>query len=361
MRSNIKQGGDSMPNIKNGRSTVYNEITSEEKLKKVNRENIDLEKDFLEYLVSTDRAKSTLKQYESILHVFWCWNLDYNGNVSFLDLKKRQIARFQNHALNEWGWSPSRIRMVKSVCRSLENFIINVLDDDYPDYRKIWDKIESPTNEAVRVKTVLKPEELENFLKMLIDKKKYMQACWVALGMYSGRRKAELCRFKVSYFDDNNLICDGALYKTPEKMTTKGRGKRGKMLDVYTLAKPFKPYLDLWLNYREQNEIKGDWLFPKHKGGEWLDEPMSPTAADSWSRSFSRILNVNFYPHMLRHHFTTSLSEQGIPDNVIKDIVGWSDVGLVDVYRDTEAEDTFEKYFGAEGIKQVEKKSLSDL
>ena len=43
-----------------------------------------------------------------------------------------------------------------------------------------------------------------------------------------------LTRFKASYFDKENLICDGALYKTPEKMQTKGRGQRGKLLDVYT-------------------------------------------------------------------------------------------------------------------------------
>ena len=70
--------------------------------------------------------------------------------------------------------------------------------------------------------------------------------------MYSGKRKAELTRFKASYFDESNLICGGALYKTPEKMVTKGRGSRGKLLDVYILAKPFQPYLDLWLNERKE-------------------------------------------------------------------------------------------------------------
>lgn len=34
---------------------------------------------------------------------------------------------------------------------------------------------------------------------------------------------------------------------------------------------------------------------------------------------------------------------------------------LVSVYNDIEAEDTFDKYFGAEGIKKVEKKGLEDL
>jgi integrase len=346
---------------KKGRSTVYNEITSEEKLRKVNEENIQLEEDFLEYLVSTDRAKTTIFQYKAILHIFWCWNLENNKNKSFIELTKREVARFQNNALNTWGWSPRRMRMVKSVMRSLENYIINILDEDYPNYKKIWDKIESPVNEAVREKSVFTKEELQGLLDCLVDKKDYMKACFLSLAMNSGRRKAELARFKVSYFTDDNLICEGALYRSPEKMITKGRGQRGKLLYVYTLAKPFKPYLDLWLNERKELGIKSDWLFPLYKDGEWVDEQAATTLFDSWSRTCSRYLDKAFYPHSLRHRFVTALSEQGIPDNVIKDVVGWSDVGLVDVYRDIEAEDTFDKYFGAEGIKNVEKKGLSDL
>ena len=49
-----------MGNVKEGRSTVYNEITSEEKLRQVNQDNIQLEEDFLEYLASIDRSKELL-------------------------------------------------------------------------------------------------------------------------------------------------------------------------------------------------------------------------------------------------------------------------------------------------------------
>lgn len=350
-----------MAESNNGRKTVYNNITDEDKLKQVNEENLQLEDDFLEYLISTDRANSTIVQYRAVLHIFWCWNLENNKNKPFVELTKREIARFQNNALNTWGWSPRRMRMAKSVMRSLENYILNILDEDYPDYKKIWDKIESPVNEAVREKSVFTNDELQRLLDSLVDKKEYMKACFVALAMYSGRRKAELARFKVSYFTDDNLICEGALYKSPEKMTTKGRGQRGKLLYVYTLAKPFKPYLDLWLNERVELGIESDWLFPLYRDGEWKDEQAQPSTFDSWARTFSKILNKPWYPHSMRHFYTTSLSEQGIPDNVIKDIIGWADVALVDVYRDTEAEDTFDKYFGSEGVKQVEKKGFEDL
>ena len=56
-----------MGNVKEGRSTVYNEITSEEKLRQVNQDNIQLEEDFLEYLASIDRSKGTIKQYKAQL------------------------------------------------------------------------------------------------------------------------------------------------------------------------------------------------------------------------------------------------------------------------------------------------------
>lgn len=346
----------------NGRTTVYNNITSPTKLEKVNAENKELENDYLDYLETTDKAKSTIVQYESILHVFWCWNLEFNNNIPFVELTKRQIAKFQNHAINVWNWSPARIRTCKAVMRSLENYILNILDDEYPNYKKIWDKIESPVNEPVREKTVLSDEDIKYLLDYNVEHGKYEKACFLALGVYSGRRKAELARFKVDYFKDENLICDGALYKTPEKIVTKGRGSKGKLLFVYTLAKPFKPYLDLWLKQREELGITSEWLFPK-KGanGEWLDEPATVGTFDSWARTFSKVLNKPVYIHAFRHKFTTALAENNIPNSVIKDIVGWSSVQMVDIYNDTEAEDNFEKYFGAEGIKKVEQKSLSDL
>ena len=76
-----------------GRSTVYNTITSDEKMAKVNPDNLQLEEDFIEYLNSIDRSKGTIKQYRANLHVFWCWNLEYNKNKFFVDLKVKYIYK----------------------------------------------------------------------------------------------------------------------------------------------------------------------------------------------------------------------------------------------------------------------------
>lgn len=346
---------------KEGRTTVYNEITSDEKLKQVNEENIQLENDFLEYLASIDRSKGTIKQYKANLHIFWCWNLEANKNKFFVDLTKREIAKFQSHALNVWKWSPRRIRTVKATISSLSNYIENILDDEYEGYKPIVRKIESPADEAVRTKSVFQQEDLQPVLDKLVENKDYMKACVLALAMYSGKRKAELTRFKASYFDKENLICDGALYKTPEKMQTKGRGQRGKLIDVYVLAKQFQPYLDLWMAERKELGITTDWLFPKYKDGEWLDEHIEISTMDSYAKTFSNMMGKPMYFHSLRHFFTTSLLEQNLPESIVQSIQGWASSDMLRIYDDRSNDSQLEKFFGADGIKQVDKTSLEDL
>ena len=82
-----------------GRSTVYNSITSKEKLALVNPENTELVNDYLDYLRSIDKSDGTIKQYHSDLKIFMCWNLEHNKNKFFVDLTKREIAKFQRFFL----------------------------------------------------------------------------------------------------------------------------------------------------------------------------------------------------------------------------------------------------------------------
>lgn len=343
-----------------GRKVQYNNITSPELLAQVNPDNIELGKDFLDYLRSIDRSPSTIEAYSFDLNIFWVYLLQHANNKFFVDLTKREISKYQSYCLTEWKWSPARMRRVKSTLSSLSNYVESMLDDEYENYRPIIRKIENPVNEKVFTKTVLTEEQLQKLLDYLVENEKYDKACALSLAMNNGRRKSELPRFKVSYFDDSNIIY-GSLYKTPEPIKTKGRGSRGKQLTCFTLSKSFKPYFDLWMNYRKENGIESEWLFPKKVGSKYIDEPMSPKTLDSWAESFSNILDVDFYWHSLRHYFTTACSRSGLPDNVIQMLVGWSSLDMVTVYKDIEVDEEFEKYFCEDGIKKVEQKSLSDL
>jgi integrase len=277
-------------------------------------------------------------------------------------MTKRDFVAYQNWLLNENGNSPARARRLRSTLSSWGNYIENILDDVYPDYRSIVKKIEPPAAVATREKTVLSDEQLQMLLDTLVECRQFQKACAVALAAFGGARKSELVRYKVSYFTDENIIY-GSLYKTPEKVVTKGRGKHGALKYKYTIVSQFKPYLDLWLEQRKELGIKDDWLFmTKRKDindGDW--SPCKSDTLNSWALTCTKILGVDFYFHCLRHFFTTSLAKQNIPDSVIQEIVGWASIDMVRKYDDTEADEKFGKYFDENGIKTVESTKLSDL
>lgn len=345
-----------------GRTTVYNQITTPEKLKQINPKNVQLGEDFLEYLSSIDRSKGTIANYKSDLNIVWVWILESCNNKFFIDLSKREVARFQNYAINEWQWSPARVRRVKSTLSSLSNFVENILDDEeeFKGFRGIIRKIENPVNEKVRTKTVFEDEQLKYLLNYLVEHQQYDKMCMLALAMANGRRKAELPRMKVSYFSDDNVIY-GSLYQTPEAIKTKGHGSKGKQLTIYTLKNEFQPYLDIWMKYRKENNITSEWLIPAKENGKYVDKQVPISTMDSWANSFSKILGVPFYWHSVRHYSVTALSRSGLPDDIIQALYGWSDVSMVSVYKDRDVIEQFGDYFGEDGIKQVEKKSISDL
>lgn len=337
------------------RKTKQNNITNPELLAQVNPRNKELLRDFLDYLESTQRSPTTIAGYQNDIEIAWVWGLLHNDNKFFVDWTKRNIIAYQNWMLNDNENSPARVRRLKAALSSLSNYIESILDDEFPGFRNIINKVESPINRPVREKTVWSNEELEVLLDTLSQREQHEKACVLALAAYGGRRKAELCRFRVTDFDDANLVCDGALYKSAP-IKTKGRGG-GKYLNCYTLAKKFKPYLDAWMEQRKQLGIESEWLFPA--AGDPTQQ-ISDGTLDSWANTFSRMTGKDFYFHSLRHAFTTYLVRAGLPDSVITEIVGWESADMCKVYTDIDADDRISMFF-KDGDICAEKKGLDDL
>ena len=325
------------------RKTKVNFIAHPEILDMCHIQNKFLFDSFLDYLKSTDKANTTIEQYRNDLKIFFCWNYTDNNNKPFIEITKRDYTRFQGKALTDWEWSPKRIRRVKACISSLSNYIENILDeeDEFKNFRSVIKKIESPVNVPVREKTIYTLEELQSVLDMLVSNKKYEIACALALAMYSGRRKSELSRFKVAYFDEKNVLF-GTLYRTPEKVVTKGRGSKGKLLTLYVLKKEFEPYLKMWLDERQRLGIMSEWLFPKETNH---NEHIDRYALDRWARLLTKLSNKDFYWHSMRHFATTQFCKSNIPNHVIKQIIGWDSVEMVDLYNDTALDDVLGDYF----------------
>ena len=340
------------------REKVYNKLYTEEKWENVNKDNKDLVKDFIDYCKSTDKSLETIKQYTSTLNFVMCYILDFCKNKNFTDLTKRDIIAMQNYFINDCGLSSARISFIKSVMNSLSTYIENILDDEFPDFRPIIRKIPNPNKSAVMEKTVLSQEEMDNLLKQLVAKGLIQEAFYVALLISSGIRKAESLRLDLSWFNDENIIY-GCMWKTPQEIKTKGRGLRGKLLTKYFLINKLKPYLELWLQERERLGVNIPDMFVYKKNDTWY--PAKIKTLDYWTTKIEKLLGKRFYSHYCRHHYTTSMLEQGLPADVVKDIVGWANVSMIEVYDDRTKEGKFEKYFNENGIVKVEEKKLNEL
>lgn len=341
------------------RKTRMNNLTSPELLDQVNPDNMRLKNDFLDYLRSVQRSPGTIAGYSNDLDIFFVWVLQNAKNKPFVNITKRDIVAYQGWLINANENSSSRVRRLKAAISSLSNYCENILSDDEPEFqsfRSIVKKIENPALQPVREKTVWEDAELEDLLNQLVERKAFDKACYLALAMYSGRRKAELCRFKVSDFDDSRLVCGGALYKSAP-IKTKGRSG-GKYIPCYTLAKKFRPYFQMWMAERDRLGIESEWLFPVKDNPA---EHIGTSTVNSWAETFTRISGKDFYAHSIRHYFTTSLARAGIPDGVIQSIVAWESSDMVRLYTDIDADEQIGMYFSNGEISVPDKKGFADM
>lgn len=320
-----------------------NDLTSPELVEQINPNNMQLKMEFLDYLRSGQKSEGTINGYSNDLDIFFVYNLQHLGNKDYSLTTKKDFIRFQNWLLNENENSPARIRRIRSAIQSMDTYIENILDDEpeYENFRSSIRKVPPPVNQTVRTKSVFQDDQMEWLLDELVKKGQYEKACMLALAICSGRRKSELTRFKVHYFDEENLVCDGALYKTPEPVRTKGFGN-GKYIHLYTLAKKFKPYFDMWMKHRADHGIESEWLFPMKNDNS---KHMKPETLNSWADTFTRMLGEDFYWHSMRHFFTTNMSRAGLPDGVIQSLVGWESGDMVRLYNDISAEEQIGMYF----------------
>ena len=342
-----------------GRKTKQNHITTPELLAQINPQNLKFTKEFLRYMKSMKRSPGTISGYEHDLQIFWVFLLNECDNKSILDCTIRDYVNFQGYLLEDNENSPARIRRIKASISSLSNAIELLYADEYPMFRNLVRKIESPVNEPVRTKTVLSKEQIDVLLDELVKRGDYEKACCFALAAYSGRRKAELFRFKVSDFDDAHIVY-GTLYRS-DPIQTKGRSG-GKMLPCYTLKKQFDPYLNMWMEERQKKGIDSQWLFPDPADNS---RQRNADIMNSWAKTASTILGVDVYPHALRHHMVSELRATGLPDEIIVNLIGWSEgsgSAMLSIYDDADTMDKFGDYFrDGEIVVDREEKSLGSL
>ena len=319
------------------RKTFSKKITSPELIAKINPENVKLAKRFLKEK-STRTSDKTIGIYESNLNIFFVWNLLYNDNKPFTEIKKLEFSDFFSFVVDEMKIGASRQNNLRSVLSSMSIFIERFLDEDYPNFRNVILRIvESAPKDLRREKTILTDEQVESLLEHLSNTDA-QKACWLALAITSGARFSELLRFDLDIIDINHTAFGDIFIETKKQIKTKGRGKGGKLLYKYILRDKFLPYYNAWMEKRTEilkaKGLEHVSMFIKIDG-----TPATESTVRNWIAEFEEFLGVPFYAHALRHYLTTLLSKKNIPHPLIKEIFGWESLEMVSLYDDASARD----------------------
>lgn len=322
------------------RKTFRKIITSQELIEQINPKNKMLMERFLKNF-ATKRSPNSVVSYKSNLNIFFCWNVEYNDNKFFVDIRKIEFADFFDFAVTELRWSPNRFAQAHSCLSSFSTWIETYFDDDYPLFRNLLPKIEKPVKETVRKKTVLQKEDIDKLFKYFDDNNKMQDACLLALAISCGARVSELARFTIDLIDEDNVMFDGLFLETTREIQTKGRGVNGKSLKKYILKDIFLPHYHKWLEVRKEimseNNQEHDYIFITRDG-----KPASADRLRDWMAEWSDIVGQPCYPHNFRHYHISFLKKLEIEDDFIVYLTGWSEStghSMVSIYNDLTAKD----------------------
>lgn len=324
-----------------GRKTFRKVITSPELTAQINKDNIKLMERFLKNF-ATKRSPKSVTVYRSNLIIFLTWNLLYNENKLFTDIRKIECADFFDFCVSELRWNANRYHQCHSSLSSFSAWIENYFDEDYPQFRNLLPKIEKPSKEAIREKTILKEEDIDKIFSILEEENRTQEQCLLALAISCGARVSELAQFTLSLIDEENTVFDGLFLETTEKIRTKGSGVQGKMLKKYILKDMFLPYYHKWLAERDEIIKKTnqdhDFIFITKDGN-----PANADRLRDWISTWGDIIEQPIYPHSLRHYQISLLKRLEIDDDLIVYLTGWAEgTGhtMISIYNDNELTDT---------------------
>lgn len=317
---------------------MRNIIVTKELLEQVLPENLKLANRFLKEK-NTRSSDLTIEGYKSDLNIFFCWNIQFNSNKLFTDIRKIELADYFTYCVEELKWGSARFSRAKSTLSSFSNFLEKFFDEEYPKFRNIVLKaVESMPRVATREKTVLSEEQMNSIFEYLEKENEYQAMCWLSLAIGSGARFAELLRFTVDVIDENCTAFDEIFLETSKTIKTKGRTKAGKMLTKYIIKDLFWEHYQKWLPIRkeilEKNKKDHNFIFVKNNG-----DPLEEGSVRGWVTKIEEFLGIPFYPHLLRHYFVSYLAKANLPFNLIQDIGGWNSVDMVNLYCDLTSKD----------------------
>lgn len=316
-------------------------------LDRVNPNNKKLLTEFLQHMTLSEHEDVTINSYEYVMSIFFCWNMLYNSNKIFNEILKRDLTDFLTFLKLVFGTADSVTNKIISKIKVFEKWFYVTYGKDLAKYRPKFVNYKVEKVVRKRGETKLNDRLAKRLLDYFTDRGCYTEACFLALALYSGRRRSELLRFKVSYFDESNLICNGGLYKTPEKVALGDEDDSVKKAYMYVLAPDFKPYLDRLLQARAEKGFESEWLFSDMRADG--SKHMTKGFSNKVKYEIGSYINMRFDWQLAKVYFNERLLDYGLPIEAIRIITG-TNYKFIKDYNVEENDDFLGNYFTSEGI-----------
>jgi integrase/recombinase XerD len=271
---------------------------------------IDLFETFLSYLeFEKEFSKNTIESYKNDLEDFKEYLKIINKKPE--DIDKKDAFDYLIY-LSRKKLKPSSLRRKISSIRSFYRFLIReeLIDRDPTN------DLTFPKNEK-KLPQILTVEEIEKLINVIPKNslKGKRDKAIIELLYSSGLRVSEIINLKIKDLDFNNnyLKCFG-------------KGSKERIVPFGELA---KNYIFDYLNEREKNNIKSEYLFTTKKGEKLLRQEIN-----NFLRVYSKRakLKKKAHPHMLRHSFATHLLERGADLRSVQELLGHVDISTTQIY-----------------------------
>jgi integrase len=258
-----------------------------------------------EFLKQAHLSPQTLKQYRSALRIFCKWVHDECDNKPIHKLKTRHAMAYQNYLI-EFGLSNKAVKFKRAAVSSVCGYIETFYDDDYPEFRNIYNKkVPSPGTAPKREKLPLSEEEFNSLIDTLEKRGNFDMVAYLRFSYSSGCRRAEarqLLKEVVNY----EKVKDKPYYAT-HKLRAKGRGREGKVRSLF-FEDDAMDAIRKWLEVRGEDDCP--YVFATKENGEY--KQIGPNTFNYWcSKIFTKIVGRRVHPHLLRSTRATHLVVSG--------------------------------------------------
>ncbi len=271
-----------------------------------------------EYLDNqTELAIKTKIAYKSGLRIFFYWVKQNLNNKSFLDIKKKEYARYLNWITNR-GLSDSAIKFKKSSVSSFCNYIMMMYEDEYPTFRNFTVGLKVVKTGNVYPKEPLTPDEYIMLCEELEKREEWQKLAYLVFTYSTGCRRAEARqllkevvdypakerKIKIIDEDGNEKEAISKSYQT-HTIRCKGASIVGKPRKL-KFGEDAMQWMKKWLEVRGEDDCPYMFVIKQKKNG--VTRQVGEDTFNGWcEKLFAKIIGRRCHPHQFRESRATNL------------------------------------------------------